>query len=345
MKVIVALLFLYTVSLALGNSSVSSPRARFLEFTRLYSKVYDTQDEFEKRFSIFQQNLVTIEELNAQDPTAQYDVNKFSDLSPTEFLRYKGGVSNLNNLQAPKGVSFKATPPPPIPLIANPLSFDWTNRTPAVVTPIKNQGQCGSCWAFSTIGNIEGVWALSGKPLISLSESELVDCTNTSFGCNGGWPKWAMQDLLNFYKGQVDTEVSYPYVAANEQCTFSSGSVGAVITSYNSYSMIDQTTPVTETQLETLLVSLGPISICLNASPMQSYSSGISNPSSCPSDIDHCVTLVGYGVDATSGTKFWRIKNSWGPDWGEQGFYRLIKGNNQPDGQCGIQTCVTSAVV
>jgi len=229
---------------------------------------------------------------------------------------------------------------------ALPTSFDWT--TQGAVTHIKDQGQCGSCWAFSSIGNIEGLWFNAGHTLTNLSEAELVDCSTTSFGCQGGWPFWAMKDILGSpAKGDVDTEVSYPYSPEDGKCKFNKKTVGATIKNFTSYCN-EQTPACTELQMQTLLVKFGPLSVCLNAGPMQLYSSGVSVPSSCdPTQIDHCITLVGYGVDDTSKLPYWKLKNSWGASWGEKGYYRLVRGQapDQPSGRCGINVAVTSATI
>eukprot|EP01113_Clastostelium_recurvatum_P037892 TRINITY_DN558_c0_g1_i1.p1 TRINITY_DN558_c0_g1~~TRINITY_DN558_c0_g1_i1.p1 ORF type:complete len:351 (-),score=114.43 TRINITY_DN558_c0_g1_i1:77-1081(-) len=312
----------------------------FNAFISKYGKVYSTNQEYARRYKIYEDNMEKAH-MMSQDGV-EYGETKFADLTADEFLAYKAGVSNLNKLPSRPALNI-TIPPAPIPLEANPTPSDWTTPNPPVVTPVKDQGQCGSCWAFSTVANIEGVWALAGHPLVSLSESDVVDCTKTSYACSGGWPYWAMQDLLTSYQGRIDTEASYPYTIPAAACTFSASSVGATIKSFDSYCK-EGTTPLSETAIESLLIQKGPLSVCLNATPMQLYRSGVDNPRSCsPSSIDHCVTLVGYGVDGN--TKFWKIKNSWGTTWGEQGFYRLIKGTSQPQGACGIQTVITSAAV
>jgi C1A family cysteine protease len=187
---------------------------------------------------------------------------------------------------------------------------------------------------------MEGVWFLAGHTLTSLSEEQVVDCSTTDYGCSGGWPFWAMTDMdAAPYSGQIDTEASYPYTAENGvsgSCQFSNGKVGATETKYTSYCN-EQTKTCTMAQIQQLLVTYGPLSACLDATPMQSYTGGIDNPSDCdPTYIDHCITIVGYGADS-SGTPFWRIKNSWGTDWGESGFYRLYRDDsNSGQGVCGI---------
>jgi len=257
-----------------------------------------------------------------------------------EFRQYPCGVDKISDLNS-KRPDFKVNHGDinADAIVAPPTSWDWTTK--GAVTPVKDQGQCGSCWAFSTIGNIEGVNFLKNKKLISLSEQEEVDCSRTSYGCGGGWPFWAMSDLLRYNNGVVDTESGYPYTGEDGACSESDSDKGAVIKSYKSYCM-ENTSACSEDQMASLLVQYGPLSACLNADPMQSYGGGVDNPPDCdPSSIDHCITIVGYGVDSASGLKYWKIKNSWGTGWGESGYYRLIRGT----GACGINTVITIASV
>jgi cathepsin F len=317
----------------------------FTDFIKEYNKAYDTVEEWTNRFNIFKENLARIDELNRMaNGDAVYGINQFADMTPEEFGKYPcGGV--LNDL--PELDIAINTEPRIIPEVRDvPDEFDWTQK--GAVTPVKNQGSCGSCWAFSTIANIEGAWFLAGHPLTSLAEGEVVDCTTTSYGCSGGWPYWAMTDLLKSpYNGQVDTEESYPYVAKNMKCTFTTDGVGATISNYTSYCRTG-TTPCTESDIQNLLMTKGPLSICLNARTMEYYRGGVDSPTTTtcnPASIDHCVTMVGWGVDSASGKSYWKIKNSWGTTWGEQGFYRLVRGTSDPRGACGVNTVVTAATI
>jgi len=316
---------------------------KFSEFMKTYNKEYSTPEEFTSRFKIFVQNMEKIDQLNAQSKGAKYNITQFADMSRDEFRKYPCGVEKLSTLTAQRpdftpnyGNLAEFTKSLPAP----PPSWDWTTK--GAVTPIKNQGQCGSCWAFSTIGNIEGVNFVTKGQLIGLSEQEEVDCSHTSYGCGGGWPFWAMSDILGApIDGGVDTEAGYPYTAEDGTCSYSTSDEGTAITAYNSY-CTESTNPCDETQMQQLLVTLGPLSACLDATSMQSYTSGVDNPTDCdPSYIDHCITIVGYGTDSASGLAFWKIKNSWGTGWGEAGYYRLIRGT----GACGINKVITVATV
>jgi C1A family cysteine protease len=302
---------------------------------RQFNKTYTSPTDIAYRYNVFQTNVRKIAELNRMSTSAQYGINQFTDMTTEEFANYPcGGL--LSRFPSHKSVS----PMPAYDPSALPASFDWTTK--GAVTPIKNQEQCGSCWAFSTIGMLEGAWFLSGKSLTGLAEQQLVDCSTQDYGCGGGWPFWALQDMLgSTYSGKIDTEGSYPYTAEDGTCAFASGTVGADYVNYTSY-CTEQTAACAETDMQNLLVNVGPLSACLDANPMQSYTGGVDNPPDCTaSQIDHCITIVGYGTDPTSGLAYWRIKNSWGASWGESGFYRLIRGI----GACGINQVITMATI
>jgi len=341
---LVCVLGLLHVAVSLSHVPASHPAFhKFSDFMKTYNKKYDTPEEFQSRFKTFVQNLEKIDQLNANSKGAKYNVTQFSDMTREEFRKYPCGVEKLSTL-TPQRPDFKynygdlkeLTKNMPAP----PPSWDWTTK--GAVTPIKNQGQCGSCWAFSTIGNIEGVNFVTKGTLLSLSEQEEVDCSHTSYGCGGGWPFWAMSDILGPpANGGIDSESGYPYTAEDGTCAFSTSDQLTAITSYKSY-CTEQTAVCDETAMAQLLVTLGPLSACLDATSMQSYTGGVDNPTDCdPTYIDHCITIVGYGNDPSSGLNFWKIKNSWGTGWGEAGYYRLVRGT----GACGINSVITVASV
>ena len=307
---------------------------QFRDYMETHEKKYDGAERA-NRFENFKTNLKKIEALNKQSRTAKYGINQFTDMSAEEFSAFPCGVKNMGDL------SRHVVPAKNAEMVSSgeavPTEWDWTTK--GAVTAIKNQGQCGSCWAFSTVANTEGVWFLGGHTLTSLSEQMVVDCSTTDYGCQGGWPFWAFGDIITNFGGHFDTEESYPYTAMNGQCDTKSAKVGATVANYTNWCN-EQTQACSEESMMEHLVKVGPLSVCLNAESMQSYSGGIDDPQGCdPSAIDHCVTLVGYGTD--SGTDFWKIKNSWGTGWGEQGYYRLKRG----EGLCGINAVVTTAAL
>lgn len=297
----------------------------FLEFLERFNKSYTTRRETKRRFRTFQKNMNIVIQLQKNERgSAKYGITKFSDMSPWEFKR---------TVLTPEWVdNGYPTTYAQIPDVHNvPDAWDW--REHGAVSAVKNQGYCGSCWAFSVTGNIEGQWAIKKKKLISLSEQELVDCDKLDSGCNGGLPSNAYREIMRL--GGLETEKEYPYDGRGEKCEFKERDVDAYI---NSSVKISRN----ETEMKIWLFKNGPISIGINAFPMQFYWGGISHPWKffCnPSKLDHGVLIVGYGVRGTE--PYWIIKNSWGEDWGEKGYYLVYRG----DGTCGLNTMCTSAIV
>ncbi|KAL7306711.1 hypothetical protein TKK_0001381 [Trichogramma kaykai] len=305
----------------------------FSEFVSKYNKTYETENEKDRRFEIFRKNLDVIEELQRNEQgTGRYGVTRFADLTKDEFRsRYLGlnpALRSENDIPLPKAE---------IPDIELPKEFDWRQRN--AVTPVKNQGQCGSCWAFSVTGNVEGQYAIKHGKLLSLSEQELVDCDQLDDGCNGGLPDQAYRAIEEL--GGLELESDYPYDAQDEKCHFNKNKVRvSVVSGLNITS--------NETQMAQWLVQNGPMSIGINANAMQFYFGGVSHPYHflcSPDNLDHGVLIVGYGIKTYPIFKktmpYWLIKNSWGEHWGEQGYYRVYRG----DGTCGVNKMVTSAVI
>ncbi|KAM9301835.1 cathepsin F isoform 2-T2 [Gastrophryne carolinensis] len=284
-----------------------------------------SQEEALRRLHIFSDNLKKAKEIQEKDQgTAEYGVTKFSDLTEEEFRKLY--LNPLLATQQPRPMK-KAL----VPKVPPPTQWDW--REHGAVTEVKNQGMCGSCWAFSVTGNIEGQWFLKKGSLLSLSEQELVDCDRVDQACGGGLPSNAYEAIEKL--GGLETEQDYSYQGHKESCSFSSNKVSAYIND-------SLEIPKDETQIAAWLAQNGPISIALNAFAMQFYRKGISHPFKIlcnPWMIDHAVLLVGYGD--RNGKPFWAIKNSWGTDWGEQGYYYLYRGS----GACGMNEMCSSAVV
>uniref|UniRef100_A0A3P8SHK9 Cathepsin F n=1 Tax=Amphiprion percula TaxID=161767 RepID=A0A3P8SHK9_AMPPE len=299
---------------------------QFKEFMVRYNKDYSSQEEADHRLRIFHQNLKTAEKLQSLDQgSAEYGVTKFSDLTEEEFRS-----TYLNPLLSQWTLHRPMKPAAPVQGPA-PDSWDW--RDHGAVSPVKNQGMCGSCWAFSVIGNIEGQWFLKNGTLLSLSEQELVDCDGLDQACRGGLPSNAYEAIEKL--GGVETESDYSYTGHKQTCDFTTGKVVAYINSSVELSK-------DEKEIAAWLAENGPISVALNAFAMQFYRKGVSHPLKIfcnPWMIDHAVLMVGYGE--RKGIPFWAIKNSWGEDYGEQGYYYLYRGSNA----CGINKMCSSAVV
>jgi len=261
----------------------------------------------------------------ADEGSATYSyLTPFADLSKEEFAQRNGfDLAGQDLSTAPLADRLDTS--------SLPDSFDW--RGQGAVNPIKDQKQCGSCWAFATVANIEGAGFVTNKKLLSLSEQELVDCDKgQDQGCQGGLPSNAYKFMISSKTG-LEKETAYPYKAKNGQCKAEASEEKAFVGDWVSISK-------DEDQIAAAVMKYGPLAIGINAGPMQTYSGGIAHPSKLlcnPSKLDHGVAIVGFGVE--SGTKYWVIRNSWGASWGEQGYYRIVRGT----GACGLNTMVTTA--
>ncbi|XP_012391537.1 cathepsin F isoform X1 [Orcinus orca] len=297
----------------------------FKDFVTTYNRTYETTEEARWRMSVFANNMVRAQKIQALDRgTARYGVTKFSDLTEEEFR-----TIYLNPLlkEEPDKRMRLAQSIPDLP----PPEWDW--RSKGAVTKVKDQGMCGSCWAFSVTGNVEGQWFLKRGSLLSLSEQELLDCDKVDKACLGGLPSNAYSAIRTL--GGLETEDDYSYHGHLQACSFSAEKAKVYINDSVELSQNEQ-------KLAAWLAKKGPISVAINAFGMQFYRHGISHPLRplcSPWLIDHAVLLVGYGN--RSATPFWAIKNSWGTDWGEEGYYYLHRGS----GACGVNIMASSAVV
>jgi cathepsin L len=292
----------------------------FTQWMQKYKKSFH-HEEFLAKFKTFKANLDFVDSWNADSSKHRVAMNQFGDLTIEEFSKYFLGTKITVDLKE----NISQTPVGDLP-----TSWDW--RTKKAVTAIKNQQQCGSCWSFSTTGSTEGCHAIKTGNLVALSEQQLVDCSGSygNQGCNGGLMTQAFQYIID-NKG-IDTEASYPYTAEDgTSCHFNSANVAATLTSYVNVNQGD------EGDLQKK-VYVGPTSVAIDASnaSFQFYSSGVYNEPACStSQLDHGVLAVGWGVDSASGHAYWIVKNSWGTDWGLQGYIWMSRNDNN---QCGIAT-------
>jgi len=263
-----------------------------------------------------------VAEKNQQYHTSIYGLTKFADMSPKEFkgkILMKTLHENYQQPEQKKRDEEQSNPTKPI---------DWVAK--GMTTPIKNQLQCGSCWTFSATETIESANIIAGKITTSkwLAPQEIVDCDTGGAGCSGGWPNQAMSWIIS--QGGQDTESSYPYTGVDGECAQSSGVIGATI---SSVVPVESDENLMYNALQTM-----PLSICADAEPWQDYSNGILPASECGSNIDHAIQLTGYNPSKGG---YWVVRNSWGADWGINGFIWLQYGQDT----CGITSYVNYAKV
>ncbi|CAH9077791.1 unnamed protein product [Cuscuta europaea] len=323
-----------------GAEELLNADHHFSLFKTKFAKSYATQEEHDYRFSVFSANLRRAQRHQLIDPSAVHGVTKFSDLTPKEFRRTYLGISKRrsNKLKLPSDAQKAEI----LPTGNLPADFDW--RTYGAVTGVKNQGSCGSCWSFSTTGALEGANFLATGELVSLSEQQLVDCDHLcdpedadscDSGCNGGLMTTAYEYVLK--SGGLVQEKDYPYTGRDGTCKFDKKKIVASVANFSVVSL-------DEDQIAANLVKHGPLSVGINAAFMQTYIGGVSCPYICSKrNLDHGVVLVGYGAAGYAPIRlkekpYWIIKNSWGENWGEEGYYKICRGNNI----CGVDSMVST---
>ena len=365
---------LVVVSVLYASSSVLAEEwVASRESYQKWSKVYN-RAEGDSRFITWMKALEKVRQINSVDLGWTAGMTKFADMSPEEFrstvlLRNPIDVSSLD-----RSKKLLDTGSEEMAVKESTLSFDWKDI--GAVTPVKDQGFVGTCWSFSTVANVEGQYFLATNQSLNLSEEYLVDCDGTSdydskhADCSvfGGWPYLAYQFIMK--QGGIPSSVDVPYCAGTGDCypcmkgpenlcgpppyycdrerDLSVCANPDMAANIKDWGYIDPD----EEAMTSTLQRVGPLSALLDATQLQYYKGGVwtgaakpatdGNLLSCSKNyLDHAVLITGFGVDENTGQKFFNLKNSWGADFGEEGYVRILRGS----GECGINTAVTSSVM
>jgi C1A family cysteine protease len=282
----------------------------FDAFLKTYNKEY-IGAEYAARLAIFHQNKAESARLNerarSRGKNTKFGVTKFSDLSKEEFAAQYLGYRKIST-ETPVAVELEE---PQAPL---PAAFDWSKK--GAVTPVKDQQQCGSCWAFSATEGVESAWFLAKGKLIEMSPQQIVSCDTVDQGCNGGDLPTAFAYVQS---SGLETEAEYPYTSGNGDsgtCQYNQQDTVASISGFK-YA----TTTGNETQMQVAMLTAGPLSVCVEADTWQNYNGGVMT-NDCGDNLDHCVQVTGWNVDNSQSppVPYWIVRNSWNVNWGINGY-------------------------
>jgi len=307
-----------------------TPEQQFEQFKQEFNRQYKSRAEDRIRFQIFKRNLAIAQKLTTDSKgMTEYGVNEFTDLSPEEFrhsyLMPKSFYAKGKTL--PKTKEWIA--PPNVTLPAPGTIFDWRFPNPTTaynghcISPVYNQGQCGSCWAFSATEQIESMSCIGGSTggnYIQNSMQQVVSCDTTSDGCGGGWTYSAYEYVEQ--AGGQDSLSSYPYTCQNTACAFNPNTIQSKLASWQWVGQGSEPT------MRSYVLSTGPLSICADAESWQYYNGGVIG-AGCGQSVDHCIQITGYGQ--FQGQNVWVVRNSWGTGWGYSGYLYVAYGGNHCD--------------
>lgn len=348
--IVLALAFVMVAHAVSGMATPLSPEDQYYyekefmpwlqKYQHHYSNLFDRNDNSElmSRFAIWKESYQTVV-LHNRDPHRTYDMGLTAYAAMT-FEEFKQKVA-LDDVMAPQFCSATAAatrgrPKRTINPADYPPSLDWRQR--GVVTPVKNQGQCGSCWAFSTTGCLESHWAIRRRELVLLSEQQLVDCAGAfdNHGCQGGLPSYAFEYIK--HNGGIVSSKAYPYTAKDEECKFNP--VDVVAKTRGSHNI----TEYAEDEILEAVATVGPVAIGYEVvSDFRLYKNGVYQSKDCkqgPMDVNHAVLIVGYGTTA-AGVPYWIVKNSWGVEFGMEGYFWMLRGANM----CGLAVCASYPLI
>ncbi|OHS95824.1 Cathepsin L1 [Tritrichomonas foetus] len=309
-------MLLFLVELIRSTPYVSQHQElSFVQWMRENNAIYSGND-YQFRLGVWLMNMEYVNEQNratdSNRKTFTVGMNQFTGMTRSEYKSLLGFNKKAKTSKAE--ITEKKN-------VVIPESLDFRER--GVVNEIQNQGGCGSCWAFSAIGAMESIHALKFGELLKLSESNLVDCVDLCYGCEGGIMDAAYYYVHEHQDGKFMLASDYPYTPSQGTCKFDSSKAVSYLRSMNGI------VSGTEDALLNSLVAYGPNAVAIDASPLnfQFYKMGVYNDWTCPKDVNHAVILVGYGEN------FWIVRNSWGKTWGESGYVRMAR---HMDGICGI---------
>lgn len=295
----------------------------FIEYTKKYNKNYSSPQEFESRFKIWKKNYNKIKRNNPSPGKsgAKFGLNEFSDMSEEEF------ASKYLTLDPEMYRDLATISSEDLGLddVEAPEEFDWEFDR-GIKTEVKHQMDCGGCWAFATTSALESQYFIKYGSNISFSEQQLIDCDENNLKCEGGNMRKAFLYLQEH--GLMKSE-DYPFINGEGECNYNENKTVIKVTEFSFI-------PKDEEEMKKALYKYGPLAGAVNGVMLVFYDGGIYEPqysTYCPDSINHAVVIVGYGIDKETNKKFWRVKNSYGPKWGENGYFRMVRG----EGYCGIK--------
>lgn len=339
MKLLGLIAAFFGVTVCVVSANTESPvyghqelhRQLFRQYAEKYNKVY-APHEINIRFGAFLQNLERVQTHNQEAAEGKHSftlaMNHLADLTDDEYKMMLGYKRSTTKPRVQASYELKASR-----FSSEPASWDWREHN--VVAPVKNQGQCGSCWAFSAIASMEGLLAKETGKIVELSEQELVDCVKGGVDdCqHGGEMQEGFEEIITHHGGKIDTEDQYKYTAESEGKCLADDS--KAVGKFSGYANV---TTGNEQALLTAAYQRPVVAVAIDASSFmfQLYHSGVFDYSMCKNDIDgldHGVAVVGYGSDG--GSDYWIVRNSWGDSWGQSGYIWMSRNKNN---QCGIAT-------
>ena len=304
-----------------NSSTIPAPVVEsFATWRMTYGKSYGNPSELQYRTKVFYTNYQKVAEIKKSGVSYSVALNQFADMTEEEFVakytgyRHQERKSGLRKVRKATGKTL-------------PDSVDW--RKKGAVNPVRNQGRCGSCWAFAAVVGLEGAYYKSKGKLIQLSEQQLVDCSVSygNHGCNGGLMDYAFEYIE--VSGGLASQSDYPYTGKDGTCQTDVPQIKFKVSDY-----VDVHPRDADALAEALAQQ--PVSVAIAANSIMFYSGGVFDNRYCGSRLNHGVSAVGYGHDSTENKDYWIVRNSWGASWGEDGYIRMRKDVSLSTGECGI---------